>query len=144
MAKLMIVNGPNLNLLGEREPEVYGSETLAELEASLEQRFGAEHSLSFFQSNHEGALIDCLQQHRHVVDGYLVNFAAYTHSSIALRDCVAAISKPVVEVHLSNIHARESFRSKSLIAPVAQGLIVGFGSRGYVYGVMALLDLIEA
>lgn len=127
----LILNGPNLNLLGLREPETYGRTTLVELEATLIKAF-PDITLAFFQSNHEGALIDRLHQAQHDgMDGVIFNPGAYTHTSIALRDAIAGISVPVVEVHLSNVHARERFRHHSLIAPVCVGQICGLGTKGY-------------
>jgi 3-dehydroquinate dehydratase II len=129
--KLLILNGPNLNLLGRREPEIYGSSTLADLEADLRAAF-PDDDLSFFQSNHEGALIDRLHQAAgEGFDGVAFNPGAFTHTSIALRDAIAGTGLPVVEVHLSNVHAREDFRWTSLIAPVCVGQISGLGQAGY-------------
>lgn len=128
---LLILNGPNLNLLGTREPAVYGHETLSDLEAALRGAF-PDVALTFFQSNHEGALIDRLHAARtDGTDGIVFNPGAYTHTSVALRDAVAAIGVPVVEVHLSNIHAREDFRHRSLLTPVCVGQIGGLGLAGY-------------
>lgn len=130
-SNILILQGPNLNLLGTREPEVYGHGSLADLEADLRAAF-ADVVFSFFQSNHEGELIDRLHKARtEGLDGIVFNPGGYTHTSVALRDAVAAIGLPVVEVHLSNIHAREAFRHQSLLAPVCVGQISGLGRAGY-------------
>ena len=137
---ILILHGPNLNLLGRREPDVYGARTLADIDAALTElgeTLGCE--IATFQSNHEGDLIDALHQAQHEHDGVVFNPGGYTHTSVALRDAVAAIEIPVVEVHLSNVAARESFRHKSLIAPVCVGTISGFGWRSYVLGLRALV-----
>ncbi len=138
MPKVAILHGPNLNLLGKREPEIYGSTTLEEINSRIEAGF-PNVSLSFFQSNHEGALIDYIHDAWEWADGIVINPGAFTHYSIALRDAFAAIDIPVVEVHLSNVHARESFRQRSVIAPVCLGQIAGFGWRSYLLGVQAIL-----
>jgi 3-dehydroquinate dehydratase-2 len=131
--KLLIVNGPNLNLLGTRETQIYGNVTF---EAYFEQLKGqSTHELAYFQSNIEGELIDLLQKAE--VDGIILNAGGYTHTSVALRDCIAAISVPVVEVHISNITARESFRHESLLSPVCKGCIFGFGLEGYRLAIKA-------
>jgi 3-dehydroquinate dehydratase-2 len=131
--RVLIVHGPNLNLLGTREPQVYGRETLDEIHAGL-QRLAEELGIDlfFFQSNHEGALIDRLHQARHEnIDGIIINPGGLTHTSVALRDALVAVDIPAVEVHLSNIFARESFRHHSFISPVAVGQLCGFGAMGY-------------
>lgn len=125
--KILIVNGPNLNLLGTREPQIYGKETFLEYFEGLKSRTNAE--LTYFQSNVEGELINCLQEAK--VDGIIINAGGYTHTSVALRDCITAIETPVVEVHISNIAGREPFRHESLISPVCTGCIFGFGMKGY-------------
>ena len=142
--KILVLHGPNLNLLGTREPEVYGRETLADVNAALADLaslLGAE--LSFFQSNAEGELVNAIQSARGIYDGILINPAAYTHTSIAIRDALAAIELPVVEVHLSNVHAREEFRRQSFVAPIAIGQIAGFGIDSYLLGLRAIFSHIE-
>jgi 3-dehydroquinate dehydratase-2 len=125
--KILIVNGPNLNLIGARETNIYGNESFDSYFASLQSE--TSHELTYFQSNIEGALINCLQDAK--VDGIILNAGAYTHTSIALRDCIAAIETPVIEVHISNISGRESFRHESFISPVCVGCIFGFGLSSY-------------
>ena len=137
--RILILNGPNLNLLGHREPEVYGLETLRDIELLCEQRaaeLGVE--IACVQSNSEGALVDALHNHRDW-DGVIINAAAYTHTSLAIADAIAAIALPTVEVHLSNVFAREQIRHESLISPVVWGQVTGFGYRGY----LAALDLLH-
>ncbi len=139
--KILIMHGPNLNLLGERERSVYGEATLDDINdrlSKLAKELGVE--IEFFQSNHEGALIDKLHQARDF-DAIVFNPAAFTHYSIALRDAVAAIKTPVIEVHISNIHAREEFRANSVIAPVARGQISGFGMQSYLLGLRAAVEV---
>lgn len=125
--KVAIVNGPNLNLLGTREPDVYGKESFEDYYLKLSQGFKGE--LCYFQSNIEGELIDFLQQFEG--DGILVNAGGYTHTSVAIRDCIAAINTPVIELHISNVASRESFRHESLLTPVCIGLVMGFGMESY-------------
>jgi 3-dehydroquinate dehydratase-2 len=135
--KILIVNGPNLNLLGTREPQIYGNQTFESYFELLKNKFTAE--LEYFQSNIEGELIDVLQQSKH--DGIVFNAGGYTHTSVALRDCINAISIPVIEVHISNISNRESFRHTSFISPVAIGCIFGFGLKSYDLAIQYFVDL---
>ena len=136
--KILFLNGPNLNLLGQREPEVYGRETLADIEAAVRVRAKQlKAKIDFRQSNVEGELVDWIQQAKGKFDVIVINAAAYTHTSIALRDAIAAVEVPTIEIHLSNVHAREKFRQRSLIAPVCCGQIMGFGSKSYILAVDA-------
>ena len=136
--KVLFLNGPNLNLLGQREPEVYGRETLADIEAKVRERARQlKVDAEFRQSNVEGELVGWIQDARGKFDVIVINAAAYTHTSIALRDAIAAVGVPTIEIHLSNVHAREEFRHKSLIAPVCCGLISGFGPKSYILAVEA-------
>ena len=144
--RILVVHGPNLNLLGQREPEVYGRTTLAEIDAELQaaaKELGVE--LEAFQSNHEGELIDRIQQTMGGgADGLLINPGGFTHSSVALRDALAATGLPVVEVHLSNVYAREDFRRHSYVSPIALGVISGLGPAGYRFGLEALAQRLRA
>jgi len=142
--QILVVHGPNLNMLGTREPEIYGTLALADINGALEA-LGTEFEcvLSFFQSNSEGALVDAIQQASASYDGILINPAAYTHTSVALRDALAAIGLPFVEVHLSNIYRREEFRHHSFLAPLALGQIAGFGLDSYLLGLRALFNHIK-
>jgi len=142
MAQLMLLNGPNLNLLGTREPEIYGTDSLADIEARLVERARkAGHQLDCFQSNAEHALIDRIHQARaDGVEFIVINPGAFTHSSIALRVALMGVQIPFIEVHLSNIHARESFRQRSFLADVARGVITGLGARGYEFALDFALD----
>ncbi|MBK9122229.1 MAG: type II 3-dehydroquinate dehydratase [Chloroflexi bacterium] len=142
--KILVLHGPNLNLLGVREPSVYGTTTLADIDrvcGEVAARYGV--SVESKQSNHEGALVDALHVARTWAAGVIINAGAYTHTSIALRDAISAVQLPTVEVHLSNVHAREAFRHQSMIAPVCVGQIAGFGWRSYPLGVQALLEYLE-
>ncbi len=137
--KILVVNGPNLNLLGEREPNIYGNETLGSINAEITaeaEKTGC--SVEFFQSNSEGAIIDKLHEARLTSDGVILNAGAYTHYSYAIRDAIAAIKIPVIEVHLSNIDGRDEFRKISVIAPVCRGRIMGFGKYGYILALKSL------
>lgn len=136
--RILVLNGPNLNLLGTREPDTYGTQTLSDLEGLIKTRF-KDIDFRFAQSNHEGELIDYLHEARGY-DGVVLNAAAYTHTSIALRDAIAAIDVPTIEVHLSNVHAREAFRHHSMLAPVCRGVISGLGMTGYLLAVEALIQ----
>ena len=142
--RILVLHGPNLNLLGTREPEIYGRTTLDEIGRGLEEqaaKAGAE--LRCFQSNHEGVLIDQIQEARSWADGILLNPGGLTHTSVVLRDALAATGMPVVEVHLSNVFAREAFRHTSYVSGIALGLVAGFGARSYTLGLAALLDALE-
>jgi 3-dehydroquinate dehydratase-2 len=136
--KILFLNGPNLNMLGQREPEVYGRETLTDIEAAVRERAKRlKVKIDFRQSNVEGELVDWIQQAKGSFDVIVLNAAAYTHTSVALRDAISAVELPTIEIHLSNVHAREKFRQKSLIAPVCCGQITGFGSKSYILAVEA-------
>lgn len=140
--KILFLNGPNLNLLGTRQPEIYGKDTLATIEAAVQERartLGV--TVEFRQTNDEGRLVTWIQEARGVFQAIALNAAAYTHTSIALRDAISAVGVPVVELHLSNIHARESFRHHSMIAPVCRGQISGFGAFSYILALEAAVNV---
>lgn len=140
MLKLIIINGPNLNLLGRREPEIYGDDTFEDFMIHLKGKFVDDDvALEYFQSNHEGYLLDKLHEVGFDYDGIILNAGALTHTSIAIADAIAGIKTPVVEVHISNVHKREAFRHHSYVSPVAEGVIVGFGLRGYELAVQYFL-----
>ncbi|HEX5223340.1 MAG TPA: type II 3-dehydroquinate dehydratase [Verrucomicrobiae bacterium] len=142
--KLLFLNGPNLNLLGQREPQVYGRTTLAEIEASVRKRAAElKAEVEFRQTNVEGELVTWVHGARGAYDVIVLNAAAYTHTSVALRDAIAAVGVPTIEIHLSNTHARESFRHQSFIAPVCVGLIAGFGPASYVLAIDAAVTVFE-
>lgn len=140
MKKILILNGPNLNLQGKRDTDIYGTTTFEEYIATLAERFADRAAFDYFQSNIEGELINAIHSSVGVYDGIVFNAGGYTHTSVALRDAISAVSTPVVEVHISSILAREEFRHISMIAPVAKGSIMGFGLDSYRLGVEALLD----
>lgn len=142
--KILFLNGPNLNLLGKREPEVYGRLTLAEIEAKVRERATkASATIDFRQTNLEGELVNWIQEAKGKFDVIVLNAAAYTHTSIALRDAIAAVAVPTIEIHLSNVHAREEFRHRSLIAPVCKGQITGFGGNSYLLALEAAVNVNE-
>ena len=145
MKRILVIHGPNLNLLGKREPQVYGRQTLAQINASLRKLARARKaSLVIAQSNYEGKIVELIQKAGATCNGILINPAAYTHTSVAIRDALAACGLAVVEVHLSNIYAREAFRHKSLISPVVRGTVLGFGADSYLLGLSGLCDLLTA
>lgn len=138
--KILFLNGPNLNLLGQREPDVYGRTTLADIEAKVRERAAKlKAEIAFRQSNIEGELVTWIQEAKGKFDVIVLNAAAYTHTSVALRDAIAAVGVPTIEIHLSNVHAREEFRHVSLIAPVCRGQIAGFGANSYVLALEAAI-----
>ncbi len=142
--RILVIHGPNLNLLGSREPDIYGNTTLEEINGDLSsaaKEWGAE--VEFFQSNYEGALVDRIQESQSWADGILINPGGLTHTSVTLRDALAATGLPIVEVHLSNIFAREEFRRSSFVSPIALGVVSGFGAMGYGLGLNALLEHLE-
>ena len=144
MANILVLHGPNLNLLGTREPEIYGATTLADINASLtEQAKAAGHSLSTLQSNAENELVTAIQDARTKVDYIIINPAAFTHTSVAMRDALAAVNIPFIEVHLSNVHAREDFRRHSYFSDLAQGVISGLGANGYSLALSSVMQSFE-
>lgn len=143
--KILFLNGPNLNLLGQRQPEVYGRTTLADIERLVRERAKKlKVGIEFRQSNLEGELVAWIQQAKGKFEVIVLNAAAYTHTSVALRDAIAAVAIPTIEIHLSNVHAREEFRHKSLIAPVCRGQITGFGANSYILALEAALNVNES
>jgi 3-dehydroquinate dehydratase-2 len=146
MSRILIIHGPNLNLLGKREPEIYGKISLAQINHALKDLAKEKNiELDIVQSNHEGEIVELIAKASRLhFDGIVINPAAYTHTSVAIRDAIQATKIPTVEVHLSNIYAREDFRHTSLIAPVAKGQITGFGPHSYILGLEALLDIVIA
>ncbi len=143
MKKILIINGPNLNLLGNREDDIYGKDSLDKIKSDCEKK-GIEKKLEiiFFQSNNEGEIIDKIHELNHKFDGLIINPAAFTHSSIAILDSLRAINKPKIEIHLSNIYAREEYRKKSITSEGVDGLICGFGGNSYLLGIEAICKLI--
>ncbi|OGX15180.1 MAG: type II 3-dehydroquinate dehydratase [Omnitrophica WOR_2 bacterium RBG_13_41_10] len=144
MKKILVIHGPNLNLLGKREPGIYGKTTLKQINQALEKA-AKKYKIKLIakQSNHEGEIVDLIGKNKNKASGILINPAAYTHTSVAIRDAILAAGIPTIEVHLSNIHSREEFRHKSLISPVVKGTIMGFGPKSYILGLEALIDLIN-
>lgn len=144
MPNILVLHGPNLNLLGQREPDVYGTTTLADIDLAIEQVADEQGvQLRIFQSNHEGELVQIIHDQREWADAIVINPAAYTHTSVAIRDALDAVDLPAVEVHLSNIHAREEFRSRSMTAPACVGLICGFGAESYLLALRAVRSIID-
>ena len=142
--KITIINGPNLNMLGERDPAVYGTHSLDDIEKACHEtatQYGFD--IEFFQSNHEGELVDFIQNSREESDGVIINPAAYTHTSVAIRDALEILSCPIVELHLSNIYKREDFRHKSYVSGIADGIISGFGAYGYVLAIEAMVNILD-
>ena len=145
MKKILVIHGPNLDLLGQREPAIYGKATLQQINNELKKTAKKKKvSLTIKQSNHEGEIVDLIGESKNKYDALLINPAAYTHTSVAIRDAIAASGILTVEAHLSNIYSREEFRQKSLISPVVKGTILGFGAKSYILGLEALIDLIHA
>lgn len=143
MSKILVINGPNLNLLGNRNPKIYGKASLDEINSSLSKLFSKKHKLCFIQSNHEGAIIDALHDARNKIDGIVINAGALSHYSFAIRDAIESINIPSVEVHLSNVLAREEFRRHSVLSSVCIGQICGLGAYGYELAVRAIIQQIK-
>ncbi len=140
--RVLVLNGPNLNLLGTRKPEIYGTTTLADIEQMMRQRAAELNiDMDFMQTNHEGVLVEEIQKAKGKYDYLLLNAAAYTHTSVAIRDAIEAVELPAIEIHLSNIHAREEFRHNSLIAPVCTGQICGFGAKSYLLALQYVAEM---
>jgi 3-dehydroquinate dehydratase-2 len=139
MKKIYIINGPNLNLLGRREPEIYGSQTFEDYFKILQKKFENRVELHYFQSNSEGALLDKIHEIGFSAEGIIMNAGAYTHTSIALRDAISGVKTPVIEIHISNVHARESFRQHSYLSAVCKGVLLGFGIKGYDLAIESFL-----
>lgn len=137
--RIQVINGPNLNLLGTREPDIYGNMSFDTYFAQLQKVFAADCELCYFQSNHEGAIIDKIHEVGFSFDGIIINAGAYTHTSVAIHDAIKAVNAPVIEVHISNIHTREAFRHKSLIAPACRGSVVGFGLQSYDLAILSFV-----
>ncbi|MFA5089442.1 MAG: type II 3-dehydroquinate dehydratase [Candidatus Omnitrophota bacterium] len=145
MKKILVIHGPNLNLLGSREPGIYGRITLVQINTALKKIARKNKvALVIAQSNHEGKIVDLIGKSSRKYSGILINPAAYTHTSVAIRDAISACNIPAVEVHISNIYSREEFRQRSLISPVVKGTVAGFGLQSYLLGLQALLDLMSA
>ncbi len=145
MPKILVIHGPNLNLLGKRQPKIYGTSTLPEINRQLKKLAREEKvELEFLQSNHEGEIVEAIGKAKDNFAALLINPAAYTHTSVAIRDVIEAVKLPTVEVHLSNIYAREEFRHTSLIAPVAAGQVCGFGINSYLLGLQAAIELVKS
>jgi 3-dehydroquinate dehydratase-2 len=143
MKKILVIHGPNLDLLGQREPAIYGRVTLKQINTELKKLAARKKvSLKILQSNHEGEIVDLIGRAKAKYNGLLINPAAYTHTSVAIRDAIASSGIMTVEVHLSNIYSREEFRQKSLISPVVKGTVLGFGAKSYILGLEALIDLL--
>jgi 3-dehydroquinate dehydratase-2 len=144
MLKILVIHGPNLNLLGQREPDVYGTVTIDDINADLEKLAKEKGiTLTIVQSNHEGDIVERIGKTKGNYDAIVINPAAYTHTSVAIRDAISAVAVPTVEVHLSNIYSREEFRHTSLIAPVAKGQVSGFGKMSYILGLEAAISIIK-